>query len=54
MQGPIRSQNSGTQLFLDDDKGARTIVAAQAADWYEAWLTRFLQILRELGKRSSA
>lgn len=57
MQGPIRNQNSRPQIFLADDTGARTIAAAQVAStdaWLEAWLARFLQILRELGIRSSA
>lgn len=57
MQGPIRNQNSRPQIFLDGDTGARTIAAAQVAStdaWLEAWLARFLQVLGELGKRSSA
>lgn len=55
MQGPIRNQNGRPQIFLDDDTGARSIAAAQRAStdaWLEAWLARFLQVLREIGKRA--
>lgn len=57
MQGPVKSQNSRPQIFLEDETDARTIAAAQMAStdaWLEAWLARFLQVLRELGKRGSA